>query len=214
MDECRDLADKAVTDGEQRVSCPGFAERHVLLADADNDAADNVDEGDQKAGYGIAAHEFRGTVHGAEEGGLVFQPLAAGAGGFFVDQAGRKVGVDRHLLAGHGIQGEARSDFRDTARTLGDDNEVHDHQNGKDDDADDEIALHHEIAESLDHFTCGVRAFMALRKDETGRSEVERQADHRGDEKHSRKSAELKRRADEERGHQHQHREGDGDGER
>ena len=50
-----------------------------------------------------------------------------------VDQAGRQVGVDRHLLAGHGVEGEARRDFGDAARALGDDDEVHDHQDGEHD---------------------------------------------------------------------------------
>jgi hypothetical protein len=50
-----------------------------------------------------------------------------------VDQAGRQVGVDRHLLAGHGVEGEARRDFGDAARTLGDDDEVHDDQDDEDD---------------------------------------------------------------------------------
>ena len=69
-----------------------------------------------------------------------FQFLAAALGFLLVDQAGGKVGVDRHLLAGHGVQAEARRDFGDAARTLGDDDEVHDHQDGEDDQADDEIA--------------------------------------------------------------------------
>ena len=29
-----------------------------------------------------------------------------------------KVGVDRHLLAGHGVQGESRRDFGDAPRAL------------------------------------------------------------------------------------------------
>ena len=66
--------------------------------------------------------------------------LAPRAGLVLVDQAGREIGVDRHLLAGHGVEGEARRDFGDAARALGDDDEVHDHQDDEDDDADDEVA--------------------------------------------------------------------------
>ena len=57
-----------------------------------------------------------------------------------VDQAGGQVGVDRHLLAGHGVEVEARGDFGDAAGALGDDDEVHDHQDREHDDADHEVA--------------------------------------------------------------------------
>ena len=90
---------------------------------------------------------LRGAVHGAEEGRFLLQLLAALLGLVLVDQAGGQVGVDRHLLAGHGVQGEAGRDFGDAARALGDDDEVHDHQDGEDDHADDEVAAHHQLAE-------------------------------------------------------------------
>ena len=35
-----------------------------------------------------------------------------------VDQAGVQVGIHRHLLAGHGVQGEARADFSNPLGTL------------------------------------------------------------------------------------------------
>ena len=62
-----------------------------------------------------------------------------------VDQPGREVGVDRHLLAGHGVQGEPGRDLGDAAGALGDDDEVHDHQDGEDDHADDEVAAHQKL---------------------------------------------------------------------
>ena len=95
--------------------------------------------GDQQAGDRVAADELGGAVHGAEEAALLLQLAAAASGGGLVDQAGREVGVDRHLLAGHGVQGEAGGDFGDAAGALGDDDEVHDHQDREHDDADDEV---------------------------------------------------------------------------
>src|SRR3546814_11432982 len=83
----------------------------------------------------------------AEEVALVRQILAPAARLALVDQAGREVGVDRHLLARHGIQAEAGGDVGDAPGALGDDHEVHDHQDAEDDDADDEVAAHHEAAE-------------------------------------------------------------------
>ena len=177
-DQRRHLRDQAVADGEHGIGAGGVAERQALLRDADDDAADDVDEHDQQARDGVAADEFRGTVHGAEEAAFVFQFLAARFGGLFVDQAGGEVGVDRHLLAGHRVQLEAGGDFGDTARTLGDDDEVHDDQDREHDDADHEIAGHHEVAERLDDVAGGRGALMALRQDQPGRGHVQRQPQH------------------------------------
>jgi hypothetical protein len=59
-----------------------------------------------------------------------------------------KVGVDRHLLAGDGVEGEARADLGDARRTLGDDDEIDDDQDQEDDQADDEVAAHHQASRS------------------------------------------------------------------
>ena len=132
----------------------------------------------------------------------------------FVDQAGGEIGVDRHLLARHGVEVEARGDFGDAARALGDDHEVDDHQDREDDDADDEIAAHHEVAERLDDVAGGVGALVPARQDEPRRGEVEREPQHGRDQQHGRKGGEFERRLDEQRRHQDQHRQDDRDGER
>jgi hypothetical protein len=116
----------------------------------------------------MAADEFRGAVHRAEEGAFVLERLAAGARREFIDQAGRQIGIDRHLLARHGVQVEARRDLGDAAGALGDHDEVHDHQDREHDDPDDEIAAHHEVAERLDDVSSGGRALMAVREDQLG----------------------------------------------
>ena len=192
----------------------GIGEAQALLHDADDHAADDVDHHDEQAGDGVAADEFRGAVHGAEEAGFVFQVLAPPPRLLFVDQAGIEIGVDRHLLARHGVQVEARRDFGDAARALGDDHEIHDHEDREHDDADDEIAAHHEVAERLDDVAGGVRAFVAVGENEPRRGEVERQPQHGRDQQHGRERGELERRLDEQRRHQDQHRKGDRDGER
>ena len=213
-DQRRDLRHQSVADGEQRIGARRVAEGKPLLGDADDRPADDVDEHDEQAGDGVAAHEFRGAVHGAEEAGFIFELAAAAAGLDFVDHAGREIGIDRHLLAGHGVKVEARGDFRDAARALGDDHEVHDHQDREHDDADDEIAAHHEVAERLDHVAGGVGAFVPAREDEPGRGEVEREPQHGRDQQHGRERGEFERRLDEQRRHQDQDREDDRDRER
>ena len=101
--------------------------------------------------------------------------LAPPPGFLLVDQAGGKVGVDGHLLARHGVQVEACRDFGDAAGALGDDHEIHDHQDREYDDPDDEVAAHHEVAESLDDVAGGSRTLVAAGKDQSGRGQVERQ---------------------------------------
>ena len=193
---------------------PASAKRQALLRDADDHAADDVDEHHQQAGDGVAAHELRGAVHGAEEAALVLEILAALARRLLVDQAGAEIGVDRHLLARHGVEVEARRDFGDAAGALGDDDEVHDHQDGEDDDADDEVAAHHEVAERLDDVAGGGGAFVAVRQDQARRGEVERQPQHGRDQQHGREGGEFQRRVDEQRRHQDQHRQDDRDRQR
>jgi hypothetical protein len=96
----------------------GLLERQVLLHHANDHAGDDVDENDQKAGDRVAADEFRRTVHGPEEGAFLFQGRTAQTGFLFVDQAGGKIGVNRHLFSGHSIQAETCCDFGDTGPHL------------------------------------------------------------------------------------------------
>src|SRR5260370_19100023 len=67
---------------------------------------------------------------------------------------------------------EARCDFRDAPRAVGDDDEIHDHQNREDDNSDHEIAAHHEIAERFDDMAGGGGALVAARQDQPRRSQV------------------------------------------
>ena len=165
-DERRHLGYQAVADGEDRVGMCRVGERQALLGNTNDHAADDVDENDQQAGDGIAAYKLRGAVHGAEETAFVLQHLAPATRFLLIDETGRQIGIDCHLLAGHSVQVEAGGHFRDAAGTLGDDHEVHDHQDREHDNPDHEIAAHHEIAEGLDDVTGGIGALMAVREDQ------------------------------------------------
>jgi hypothetical protein len=136
---------------------------------------------------------------------------AALARGLLVDQARGQIGVDRHLLAGHGVQMKARRDLGDAARTLGDHHEVHDDEDREHDDADHEVAAHHELAERLDDVARGRGAFVAVRQDQPRRRQIERQPQYGRDQQHGREDREFQRRLDEQRGHQDQHRQDDRD---
>src|SRR6185437_10984637 len=120
-------------------------EAHVLLGDADKDAGQDVDRGDDEAGDGIAADELGSAVHRAEEVALVLDLGAPALRRRLVDEASREIGVYGELLARHAVEAEAGGDLGDAPRALGDDDEIHHDENGEDDNADDEIAAHDEI---------------------------------------------------------------------
>ncbi len=73
-------AHQAVADGELGEDLGRLGERHAGFEHADDQAADDIDERDHDAGDGVAADELAGTVHRAEEVGLLRDLLRGGAG--------------------------------------------------------------------------------------------------------------------------------------
>ena len=161
-DEGGDLRHEAVADRELGEDVGGLGQGQAVPGHADDDAAEDIDREHDQARDGVAAHELRGTVHRAEEGALLLEFAAPALGFLVVDQAGRQVGVDRHLLARDGVEGEAGADFRDTGRALGDNDEVDRDDDGEDDEADDEVAAHHEAREPADDIAGRIGAFRAV----------------------------------------------------
>ena len=182
----------------------GGKDSMIVLEDADREAADDVDECDDDAGDRIAADELARTVHRSVEVGFLRDVRAALAGLVLADQAGVQVGVDRHLLAGHRVQGEARRDFRDAARAVRDHDELDHDQDHEDDHADRVVAADDEGAEGLDDL-----AGLAVQQDQAGGRDVQRQPEERQDQQHRGEGAELQRLLDVEADHEHDQREGD-----
>jgi len=182
------------------------------LDDADEDAADDVDERDEDAGHRVAADELAGTIHRSVEVGLLGDLLAPLAGALLVDQASVELGVDRHLLAGHGVQGEARRDLGDAPGALGDDHEVDDDEDRKDDQTDDVAAAHHHFAEGADDVPRRVGARGAMQQDEARAGHIEREAKERGRQQQQREDAELDRILDVERDQEDEQAGGDREG--
>ena len=147
-----------------------------MLQYADRETADDVDEHDHNAGYSIAAHEFAGAVHCAVKLGFESDHGAALARFVFADKAGIEVGVDRHLLAWHGVQSKTRGYFRDAARALGDHHEIDEHQYREYHNADCVVATDQEMAERFNHLARRVGTGVALQQHDPSRSDVERQA--------------------------------------
>ena len=177
----------------------------MVLHHPDEHSADDVDGCDDDPGHGVAAHELGGTVHGPEELGLLLQLLAAALGLLVVDQAGRQVGIDGHLLAGHGIEGEARRYFGDAGGALGDHHEVDDHQDDEHHHPDHVVAAHHQGAEALDDHARRVAALVPVGQDQAGGGDVQAQPVEGRHQQHGGKGRELQRLLDQQRRHQDEH---------
>ncbi|MDQ0669721.1 hypothetical protein QF039_004021 [Pseudomonas sp. W2I6] len=164
-----------------------------MLEDADRHAADQVDKQNQQAGDGVAAHEFAGTVHGTVELGFLGDFKATGLGLVLVDQAGVEVGVDRHLLAGHRVEGKTRAHLGNPPGALGHDHEVDDHQDRKNHDTDHVVTADHHLAEGLDHLARGGVAVLAVEHHHPGGSHVKREPQQGGDQQDGREYREIQR---------------------
>jgi hypothetical protein len=165
-----------------------LAERHALLGDADDDAAEQVDHRDEDGGHGVALDELRGAVHRAVEVRLAGDLGTALARLLVGDLAGVEIGVDRHLLARHGVEREAGAHLGDAAGAVRHHDELDDDEHEEDHEADDHVAADDELAERLDNVT-GV----ALEQDEARHGDVDRQAEEGGEQQEAREGAELER---------------------
>jgi len=149
-----------------------------VLDYSDYQAADNVDDGHYDAGDCVAAHVFAGAVHRAIEFSFLRNFSPASARFLLCDQAGVQIGVDRHLLARHGIECETGAYFGDSTGALGNDSEIDNGQDHEHNDTNRVIASDQEMSERLDHLAGGIRACMPFGQYYTGRSHVQRQPQH------------------------------------
>ncbi|MCY1514201.1 hypothetical protein D9M68_487320 [compost metagenome] len=184
-----DLRDEAVADRQDGIDLHRFAGAEVALHGADEDTAKQVHRHDDQPGNGIAFDELHGAVHGAVQLAFLFDDGSALAGLVHVDGAGAQVGVDRHLLAGHGVERKARGHFGHPLGALGDHDELHDGQDQEDDQAHDEVAAHDEITEGFDDVPR-----VALQQDQAGGGDGNAQAEQRGDQQHGGERRERQRR--------------------
>src|SRR5579884_3503680 len=189
--ERRDLGDEPVAHGEDRVGLRRGLDVGALLHHADEEAAHDVDRGDDEPRHSIPAHELAGPVHGTVEVRLLLDGAPPRPGLALRDEPAVQVGVDGELLPRHRIERETRGHLGDADRPLGDDREVDDHENEEDDDADDVAPADDEVAERLDHMPGRAGALRAVQEDEPGRGDVEREPEERHDQQHRGERREL-----------------------
>ena len=144
---------------------------------ADGKPADDVDDGDDEGRDRVAAHEFRRAIHRAVEGAFLLELTASFARHLLLDQPRREIGVDRHLLARHGVEAEAGGDLGDAAGALGDDHEINHQQDREQDHADQHVPAHQQSTEGGHHMAGGQHALAAVLQDQPGGGDVERQAE-------------------------------------
>ncbi len=108
----RNHRDQAVADGQDGIGFERLAKGNVELKDSNEESGNDVDTGNENGGNRIALVEAGGTVHRSVELRFARDFLSAFARLMLVDEAGVQVGVNRHLLARHGIEGKAGSNFR------------------------------------------------------------------------------------------------------
>ena len=84
----------------------------------------NIDRENDEPGDRVAADELRCAVHRAEKCTFLLELAPARLRHLLINEAGREVRVDRHLLAGNGVEGETRPDLGDARCALGDNQEV------------------------------------------------------------------------------------------
>ena len=158
-----------------------------MLPNTNGQATNQVNDQNQQTSDRVTTDKFGSTVHGTEKVGLLRQLFAAFFGHFLVDHTRIQIGIDRHLFAGHRIQCESCIHFRNAPRPLGHHNEVDDHQDSKDDEADNVVAADDELTKGGDHFTGCFVTFMAVDQNHAGGSHVQTQPQHRRKQQHRRK---------------------------
>ena len=178
------------------------------MRNADGKAADDVDERDKNGGDGIATDKFARAVHRAVEVSLALDVLAPRARLGFGDDTSVQFGIDGHLLAWHGVQGETGGNLGDAAGALGNHDEIDQHQNQEHHHPDDIIAADNEIAERLDHVAC-----VPVQEDQARGRHVEREPEQREEEEQRGKAAEIGRLPDIKNHQQREQRHRDANGE-
>ena len=139
-----------------------------MLCGADDQAADDVNNQNQNASDGVAAHKLRCTVHRTVKVGFLSELVTALLGGVLIDDAGIEVRINRHLLARHSIQSEARDDLGNPARPFCHYDEVDDHEDQENDETNNVVAGDHKLTERFNDLARRVGAGMSFNKHDPG----------------------------------------------
>ena len=172
-----------------------------MLKYTDPHSSHKINESDQDSRDRIAANKLSGTVHRRVEIRVIGQFLPSQSCLFGRDETRCQIGINRHLLTRHSIQGKPGRDFTETSRSLRDHNELNNHDNRKQDQSNDELPLSDELSERFDDVTGSFGpGQMSSRQNQSRRSDVQGESYQSGDEQQRRERVEIERSADRNRG--------------
>jgi len=114
----------------------------------------------------------------------------------FVDDAGVQISVNCHLLTWHTVECKSRRDFTDSRRTFGDHHKLNHHDDDKDDQPSNDVAIAgNKVGKGCNDATGGLVTLIscACQNQPRGR-DIEHQSGQRRSEQYRGKDAEFKRR--------------------
>ena len=168
-----------------------LARGHAALEHADRDSGEQVDRDDDDTRDRVALDELRGAVHRAVEICFPADLRSPGARLVVGDLPCVEIGVDRHLLAGHRVEGEARRNLGDAPGAARDHGELDDDQDQEDDETDDQVAADDELAERVHDL-----ARVSVEQDQPRHADIDREPEERRHQQERRERREVERAAD------------------
>ena len=189
--ERRHLRHQTIANGERAVNRERFAKAQVVIQDARDQTANQVDDQNQNARHRIAAHKLRSTVHRTKKVSLLRHLLTPLLGLLLLYQARIHIGINGHLLARHRVQSKARRHLGHTSRTLGNDHKIDDGDQDKNDHPHREIATNEELPKRLNHLARGIGARVTIEQHNARGRHIERQTHERGEQQQGGKRDEI-----------------------
>ncbi len=130
----------------------GFATGHTVLGYANKRTTKDVDHGDNHAGDTVTFNELHSAVHGAVHLAFLAYVATSDLRFFHVNDACTHVGVNRHLLTRHSVEGEAGANFSNTFSTFCNNKELYDGDDKEDNRTNNKVTTKGELTENIDDF--------------------------------------------------------------
>jgi len=176
----------------------------------DKETGNDVDERNDDPRNGIAADKLSGTVHCPEEVGRLGNFLTSPLCLFFVDETGIEIGINRHLPSRHCVQGESGGNFTHPRRTFGNDDELNDKDDNKNNKSDDKVSIGNKIGKVFDDRPSGKFAFsVSMTQNKPGCGDTQHEPKHRRCQQNRWENTKIKRLGNEQGRKQNNDREGD-----
>src|SRR5690349_16770236 len=118
---------------------------------SDNQAANDVNDGNDHPGDRIPFDELHRSIHRAIHFAFTLNDSAFFSRLVGIDHACAHISIDTHLLTRHRIEAEASGDLSDPFGPFGHDDELHDDDDEEDDPPNDKIASDDKVTKGFDN---------------------------------------------------------------